>query len=655
MAQPQLTLSPYSGLEKENFREFEQLLRSILAVAAIPANQQANFLQLHLRDAALRYILTLPDATRQDLALSLNSLKDHFCNPQLQELHVLKLENLKFDPKTDNPEFFLVTLQTKALKAYPDPDPPAVALINGAAPDAAVEQTRFDSDTARRAEVIRSAQEARATQIKRQFIKNMPGWLRAKLLEQPETTSVEDLCIFARKQLSIHNLCKMEDSPMDAFSEMGPTVTDTLVNALTKLSQSQDAMDNRLNEMSEKMEEQTNNITTKLQPPQKNQQQSQRGFNNYRGQNYRGNRGNFRGRSRGNNRGYENSRQSWHNNYGRTFNNQNSNGNVQQQWTNLSTNPAENGNQTFNTQPQNFLVTLQTKALKAYPDPDPPAVAPINGAAPDAAVEQTRFDSDTARRAEIIRSAQEARATQIKRQFIKNMPGWLRAKLLEQPETTSVEDLCIFARKQLSIHNLCKTEDSPMDAFSEMGPTVTDTLVNALTKLSHSQEAMDNRLNEMSKKMEEQTNNITTKLQQTQKHQQQSQRGFNNYRGQNYRGNRGNFRGRSRGNNRGYGNSRQSWHNNYGRTFNNQNSNENVQQQWTNLSTNPAENGNQTFNTQPTFEVFTPDPNYMPYTQQSTRTCYNCGYPNHLAKDCTVARRPPSRAAQMPFNQNQKN
>ena len=64
-------------------------------------------------------------------------------------MHVLKLENLKFDPKTDNPENFLVTLQTKALKAYPDPNPPAVAAIYAAAPDAAVEQTRFDSETAR--------------------------------------------------------------------------------------------------------------------------------------------------------------------------------------------------------------------------------------------------------------------------------------------------------------------------------------------------------------------------------------------------------------------------------------------------------------------------------------------------------------------------
>ena len=252
MAQPQLTLNPFSGSEKENFREFELLLRSILAVAALPANQQANFLQLHLRDAALRFFRTLPLATSQNLELSITALRDRFCNPQLQELHVLKLENMKFDSKTDTPENFLVTLQTEATKAHPDPDPPAVAPIDAHAADAVVERTRFDQETARRAEIARSAQEARSVQIRRQFIKNMPGWLRAKSLEQPKNTSVEDLCVFARKQLSIHNLCKTDDSVRDAFSEMGPSVTDTLVTALTKLSTSQEAMDNRLNEMSKK-------------------------------------------------------------------------------------------------------------------------------------------------------------------------------------------------------------------------------------------------------------------------------------------------------------------------------------------------------------------------------------------------------------------
>ena len=321
MAQAQIQLKPYSGLEKESFREFEHLLRSYLAVAGIVNAQQANFLQLHLRDAALRFFQTLPDATRADLDLSLTALRDRFCNPHLQELHVLTLENLKFDSKTDTPETFLVTLQTKALKAYPEPTLVPVAPIDGAAPDAAVEQTRFDQETARNAEQLRSAQEARSIQIRRQFIKNMPGWLRAKLLEQPETTSVGDLCIFARKQLTIHNLCKIDDSPLDAFSEIGPTVTDTLVTALTKLSTSQEALDNRLNEMSKKFEERNNALSNQLENVQKLQtenvphnqnSQSQRGsFGNSRGQNSqnRGYRGGYRGRYRGNNgRGYRGNR-----------------------------------------------------------------------------------------------------------------------------------------------------------------------------------------------------------------------------------------------------------------------------------------------------------------------------------------------------------
>ena len=123
---------------------------------------------MHLRDAALRYFQTLALATRQSLKLSIEALRNHFCNPQLL---VLKLENLKFDAKTDNPENFLVTLQTKAFKTYPDPNPPALAPINAAAPDAAVVQTRFDQDTARRAEIIRPAQEARTHQIRRTLYK----------------------------------------------------------------------------------------------------------------------------------------------------------------------------------------------------------------------------------------------------------------------------------------------------------------------------------------------------------------------------------------------------------------------------------------------------------------------------------------------------
>ena len=77
----------------------------------------------------------------------LTALRDHVCNPRFQELRVLKLENLKFDPKLEfdpNPENCLVMLPTEALKAYPDTNPPVVAPIDGAAPDAAVELTRLN-------------------------------------------------------------------------------------------------------------------------------------------------------------------------------------------------------------------------------------------------------------------------------------------------------------------------------------------------------------------------------------------------------------------------------------------------------------------------------------------------------------------------------
>ena len=160
-----------------------------------------------------------------------------------------------------------------------------------------------------RAEITRSAQEAPSVQIRRQFIKNVPGWLRAKLLWQPENTTVEDLCNFAQKQLSIQILCKTYDSVKDAFRETGPSVRDTLFTTLTKLSTSHEAIDNRVNETSEKFQERNTNLTNQFKIFQKNQtQQPQKGpFSENRGHysnsTRSNNRGNFRGCFRGNGRG----------------------------------------------------------------------------------------------------------------------------------------------------------------------------------------------------------------------------------------------------------------------------------------------------------------------------------------------------------------
>ena len=47
-----------------------------------------------------------------------------------------------------------------------------------------------------------------------------------------------------------------------------------------------------------------------------------------------------------------------------------------------------------------------------------------------------------------------------------------------------------------------------MSSFSEIGPSVRDTLVTALTKLSTSQEAMDNGVNKLFKKFKERNANL---------------------------------------------------------------------------------------------------------------------------------------------------
>ena len=148
MAQPNITLISFAGTENESFRDIERLLRSFTGVAAITNNQKANILKLHLKDEALHYFQTLHEATRTDFELSLTSLRNHFSNPQLVELHIIKLENIRFDPKTDTPKIFLVTLQNMAQKAYPDPTPEVIPPADPAL-DADDERDRLEAAEAR--------------------------------------------------------------------------------------------------------------------------------------------------------------------------------------------------------------------------------------------------------------------------------------------------------------------------------------------------------------------------------------------------------------------------------------------------------------------------------------------------------------------------
>ena len=130
MAHAQVLVEPYEGTETDDFQQFEQLFRGYIGVAGIDPGLQVNFLQLHLREAAPRFYQTLPAAIRANVENSLTALRDHFSNPQLQQVHVLKLEQLRYDSKTDSAENFLVNLTNKAQRAYPTQDLPAVDPID---------------------------------------------------------------------------------------------------------------------------------------------------------------------------------------------------------------------------------------------------------------------------------------------------------------------------------------------------------------------------------------------------------------------------------------------------------------------------------------------------------------------------------------------
>ena len=44
-------------------------------------------------------------------------------------------------------------------------------------------------------------------QIKRFFIQSMPNWLKPKLLERPDTDTIDQLCTLASHQIAIREMC----------------------------------------------------------------------------------------------------------------------------------------------------------------------------------------------------------------------------------------------------------------------------------------------------------------------------------------------------------------------------------------------------------------------------------------------------------------
>ena len=75
--------------------------------------------------------------------------------------------------------------------------------------------------------------------------------------------------------------------------------------------------------------------------------------------------------------------------------------------------------------PDNFLVRLKRKAIRAYPTPNLPAAAPLESVTADAAIKGARFARETIDRQERVDAVTDHRNEQVKHLFVKAMPDWL--------------------------------------------------------------------------------------------------------------------------------------------------------------------------------------------------------------------------------------
>ena len=282
-AQSTVSLPKYGGCSTDNWTDFESLFRSIVEVTGIADAQRVGFLKLLLKDSALQFFHTLDQNTRADLELTITALKNHFCNPNLKEIHHINLENMKFNHKTESPEEFLVKLQNLALKAYPTPVDIPVAPVDGDVPN---DQDRFDRETRENQNRRNFSQMERERHIIRLFKKAMPNFIRLKLLEEPEDATIQELCTEARQKLILRELCPVDDWSRDRFNEMSSENSEKFLTVLTKMSENQNSLEHRIDALTQKLNSPQQNSSNTYRD---NEQQTWRG--NFRSRTYQ-NRGN---------------------------------------------------------------------------------------------------------------------------------------------------------------------------------------------------------------------------------------------------------------------------------------------------------------------------------------------------------------------------
>ena len=157
---------------------------------------------------------------------------------------------MKLNHKTESPEKFLVKLQNLVLKAYPTSADLPVAPVDAAVPN---DQDRFDRETRENQNRRNFSQTERERHIIRLFEKAMPNFIRQKLLEEPEDATIQELCTKARQKLILRELCPVDDWSRDGFNEMSSENSEKFLTVLTKMSENQNSLENRIEALTQKL------------------------------------------------------------------------------------------------------------------------------------------------------------------------------------------------------------------------------------------------------------------------------------------------------------------------------------------------------------------------------------------------------------------
>ena len=220
-----ITLPKFSGAPNEDIVKFSRQLASSLEIGNIPAEMQHHYLHLNLSGGALAFYQQLPEEIQENFERALERLYQRYNPANHTQLYKIQFHARKFQQGTEQPADFLTELQRLALYAFPDIE---------ANPEQHVQQENRNVERTRR---VRDA-----------FIKGLPQKHQRKLLQEPETTTVQDLCEKYTQRLMLENLLP-ENDVVTAFNQVAPPALSESERDTSEILQKLEEMKKQIDEM----------------------------------------------------------------------------------------------------------------------------------------------------------------------------------------------------------------------------------------------------------------------------------------------------------------------------------------------------------------------------------------------------------------------